>query len=122
MVLVGLRACEPHKNAKRPMNPIDIQKRIEAFQKGIREEIVSEIVSLLTSKGGSVKMQEDSYHGFPNIYSEDSHCTILSFQGAYLNRVGKVVLRSHENIRQPQLTELPIHEMLQVWEHLQRGC
>ena len=104
------------------MNPIDIQKRIEAFQKGIREEIVSEIVSLLTSKGGSVKMQEDSYHGFPNIYSEDSHCTILSFQGAYLSRVGKVVLRSHENIRQPQLTELPIHEMLQVWEHLQRGC
>lgn len=104
------------------MNPIDIQKRIEAFQKGVREEIVSEMKALLENRGGSIKMKEDPYHGFPHIYSEDSHCTILSFQGAYLSRSGNIVLRSHKNMRQPQLADLPIHEMLQVWEHLQRGC
>lgn len=112
------RTSRPGAKIINAMTPYQINQKILRFQNDVREEIKGAIYRLVKNNGGSISIQEDLYYGYPPIYDENARCSILDFSGARLSRTNEVVLKTKSTIRRPHLDNIPIAEMLQVWEIL----
>lgn len=88
---------------------------ITTFNNAIHAQILEEIRAIISKAScRRIDMEEDAYCGYPVIYDENGHCTVVAFQTAYIGRNGKMFIINHD--RKVLLSALSSFELLQVLE------
>lgn len=94
--------------------PQKVESKIRSFQSAIRKETIEGLKSFVASCGGRVAIKEDSRWGYPSIYNEDAHVSIMGLQALQLNSRG--VLSVVADLKTNSLSKLPIEVLLQLWD------
>lgn len=95
-----------------------------AFQKELRTAIEKNLIDLTTAHGGMVAILEDDYEGYPRIYADDAHCSIMELRAVEVTKEGKykgrinLVTGPHNRIKKPHCDNLSNGELLQIWDCL----
>ena len=102
--------------------PADIVEMMRRHEDEIRTAIEDNLRVLLVNNGGKINIEADDYHGYPSVYSVNANCSIIDFQGAYIkknHRIGLLVgPYDKRSVSGDPIRQLPIDELLQVWEIL----
>ena len=101
--------------------PRKVQYKIRLLQKSIKAEILSGIKAFVLSKGGPVKLKGDEYRGYPTIYNDSYNAIILGIREVSVNDGGKIILVA-DMLPRFGLKSLPVDELLQLWETIEREC
>lgn len=102
-------------------NPQTTLAGLKKMNLEVKRNIENSIKLLLEKNGGEIYIKPDSYHGYPHVYTEDAHCSIMEFKKAYIKkdgkREGRVFLETdlQSTPRVPHCENLAICELLQIW-------
>lgn len=104
------------------MTPKEVDSKMKAYYAHMKATVSEEIRTLVKAHGGAVSVPTDHYMCHPTIYGADCHVSILAFKGARISPRGNVVLLSETKLKSPHLDNLPMEELLQVWDMLIHAC
>ena len=99
-------------------NPVEAQKTITAFLKHAHRKVEDEIVGILTPlTGQTLTFREDSYLGYPRVYSEDAHCSIPELKRLSVRNGRLHLTMGHRSaLRVPHADQFSTSELLQIWD------
>lgn len=99
-------------------SPIKAQQSIATFLKEAHEEVERAIMALITPLPGQcLPLTEDTYLGYPRVYSDDAHCSIEGLKKLSI-RSDRLFLSTegHRRLRIPHADGLTTNELLQIWD------
>lgn len=99
-------------------SPQQAAAAIENLNKKVRLEIENKIKEILHTQHDVVIIKEDEYLGYPCVYDDNMHCSVMGLKRVSVNLKGRVQLTagSHNHLRQPHCENLSTGELLQVWD------